>query len=141
MNRRNFLGTLLGVAVTPLVAPKTFVSMWIPKPVFPAFTLQELHKAIAKATFGAQKPSIILMTQEQISFLYKQLAGNVYLDDGITQAGYCNARFNGINTTWKNEERPMGFWKEDFLRFPQLQQAVVNPLDVTKILGRPDALS
>ena len=148
LNRRSFLGGLLGLAATPLIKPKrSFFSFFLPKKTYPDFNFQELQRVIGRATYGYSKPSIILVTEEQFKYTWNKLkdtidpftgtpAPQLFCSTEIATAGYDHCLFGGTVLMSKNNERPNGFWETDIDKY-SLRGRLSRSLDVTSSLGRP----
>ncbi len=154
MNRRSFLGALSAAFSAAAIAPNNIInnilkqnkpkkifSFYTPNKIYNEFSFLNLRKELGKRTYPNSKPTIILVSQEQFDFTInklKEMQGQYWLDTGTAQAGYLNCKFNGLTMMSKNPERPNGFWKEDIEKYPHLKNQLMNPLDVTNILGRPE---
>ncbi len=99
MDRRSFLGSLLGIAATTLIAPKRsfffFGRTWKP-----TFRLQDMHYLVGRNTYGENRPHLIALTKLQRDHLW-----SLY---GLVDKNWCgdpinNLRFNGIRVVVPEE--------------------------------------
>lgn len=111
MERRAFLGSLLGLAATPLITPRRsfffFGQTWKPK-----LSLYEMHVALAKSTYyhmAVPKPQVILMNQKDYKLLWdlmgayevvnpengEKIKAGLWCHGKLAEQGYDNVLFNG----------------------------------------------
>ena len=112
LNRRSFLGGLLGLAATPLIKPKRSL-FFFGESYKPNLSLQELQRLYGKRTIRGLRPDVIVVTKDQFSWLWKKMSEYEVLDPETGQRikpgvwardlPYGNILFNGtICTEMKN---------------------------------------
>ena len=91
MDRRSFLAGILGLAVTPLIKPKSFF-FFDRAPYKPSFTLSELNKLCGSVTYGAKRPNVIILSQTQWDWTLRNMGIDPIDRDYI---GFRSDKFQG----------------------------------------------